>query len=97
MGALVRREIVVVAEELLQVHAGAERIARAGEDQHLAALVGFERVDHLQHLGRDGRVDAVALLGPVQRDPGDPVLERDQHGLAARNGRFLDRSGVRLP
>ena len=53
---------VDLAEVLLQVHAGRERLARAGQHEHAAVVVGVERLEHLDHLGVERRAHRVALL-----------------------------------
>ena len=71
----VRRRRVDLAEVLLQVHAGRERVAGSREHEHAAVVVGVERLEHVDHLGVELRAHRVALLGPVQLDPGDAVLD----------------------
>ena len=52
--------------ERLQVHAGAERLVPgAGDDDHPAVVVGLELVEGGRESPRDGPVDGVAGLGPV--------------------------------
>ena len=82
---LVERHAVGRAEELAQIHSGRERIAGTGEHEHPAAIVDLERIEHLDHLVVERRAHAVALLGPVERHPGDLVLEFDEDVLASRN------------
>ncbi len=77
---LVAAAVVQQLDVLLEVLAGAERAAGAGE--HHAARRGV--VGHLpddleqQHLGR--HVEAVHRLGPVERDGGDAVGDVEQYG-----------------
>src|SRR4029077_16717161 len=81
---LVERHSVRGAEELAQIHYGRERVAGTGEHEHPAAVVDLERIEHLDHLVVERRAHAVAFLGPVERHPGDLVLERDEDVLASQ-------------
>src|SRR5581483_7628439 len=75
------RIVVQLAEELLEILAGAPGIPRDGEDHHLRLRVGLELAQDLRHLEVHLRVHAVALLGPIQDHPGDAVLALDLDGL----------------
>jgi hypothetical protein len=46
-----------------------------------ARLVGVEREQHLDHLAVERRVHRVALVGPVELDPGDPAIQLHPHCL----------------
>ena len=65
---------VIVAEEKPEVLAGAERLAGAGQHQHLGCFIlgqGLERIAHFEmHL----RAHRVALFRSVEDQPGDPVV-----------------------
>jgi hypothetical protein len=78
--------VVSVAAELADVHAGAERAARAGEQDGVDAVVGGRG---LQRLGeREAQRDRqrVALLGPVEREDRDrAVALGPQRSLVAQS------------
>ena len=63
----------------LQVGAGAERVAGAGEDRDVDRVVVGEVGPGLDHQPVDVGVDRVAGLGAVDRHPGDPVALLVQH------------------
>src|SRR5581483_6949225 len=62
----------LAGHERLQVHAGAEPLAAAGEHAHAEARVGVELVERGGDPVRHRSVDRVALVGPVDRDQEDP-------------------------
>ena len=74
------RLAVDLAEVLLQVHAGRPSVARACQYEHAAVVVGVEGQEDLDHLRVQRRVHRVALVGPVQLDPGDPLVDLDANG-----------------
>ncbi len=68
----------------LQVGAGAERLARAGQDRDVDRVIVGEVGPRLDHQAVDVRVDRVPGLGAVDRHVGDPVallVEHLRHGL----------------
>jgi hypothetical protein len=70
----------LAADERLEVHAGREVAAGAGEDPHLELGLAVE----LLQAGRDAlgerEVDGVASVGPVQRDDEDAVAALGEDG-----------------
>ena len=72
-----RRCLVDFAEIFLDVHAGGERVARAGQHQHLAAVIDLQHIEHIHHVAVETRRHGVALVGAVERHPGNAVLEFD--------------------
>jgi hypothetical protein len=73
--------IVIGAEIELDVLAGAERLAGAGEHQNLRLRIDGELGQRIVHLEMELGTDGVALLRPVHDQPGDAVLLLDQHGF----------------
>ncbi len=90
--ALLGEERQLALHEGLEVHAGAERPARAGEDPE-PQLVG--RVEVLygicEALGH-GAIDRVAGLGPVDRDDQDVVALLCEYCLFFAHGREATRT-----
>jgi hypothetical protein len=80
-GALHRAFVVGGAEVILEIHAGRERFARAGQHHHGAALVHFQGIEDFHHLLRHLDADGVLLVGTVHRHPGDAVLEIQLYGF----------------
>ena len=66
--ALGLNAVAAVVADRLQVGAGAERAARAGEHRDVVRVVGVERAERVGELGRGRAIDRVAALGPVDRD-----------------------------
>jgi hypothetical protein len=77
------RLVVEVAEEQLEVLAGAPGIAGAGEHQHPHLRFVLELVEDVAHLEMQLRAHRIALVRPVERDPGDAILALDLHGFVA--------------
>src|SRR4029079_12038392 len=73
--------IVELDEELLQVHAGAERLAHAAEDQHARLVVVTKVLEHRRHVLVKLRTHGVALFRPIEADGGNAVLFFHEHGL----------------
>lgn len=69
----------------LEVEAGAEMAAGAGEDRDLRRLVALERVERFAQSGRGLGIDCVAALGAVDGDDGDRALGLDAHAHIARS------------
>ena len=79
----------------LQVGAGAERLAGAGQDRDVDRVVVAEVGPRLDHQPVDVGVDRVARLGPVDRHVGDPVaLLVEQPSSSALLSRLAARSVV---
>ena len=73
--------LVAGAEELLDVLARAERVARAGQHHDLGVVVHDAVVERVVHVEVQLRAHRVALLGPVHDDERDAVLVLELHGL----------------
>jgi hypothetical protein len=64
----------------VEVETGAVNRAGAFGDQHLELAVGPDDVEGLEQGGYEGRVEAIALVGPIQDDTGDArVLDSLEH------------------
>ena len=59
----------------LQVAAGAEGAAGAGEDHRAHAVVGGGRLQRIERAGEQVRAHGIHGLRPLQRDGGDSVLD----------------------
>src|SRR5947209_7986753 len=88
-------ELVDIAEILLEVHAGGEGIARAGEHENAGVVCELDRVEHLHHLVVECRAHGIALFRAVQRYPGDPILDLEQHVPPIADGRRTGSPGRR--
>ena len=69
---------VLAAGERLEVHARAERAARAGQDPHRKAGIAVEPIHGVGQAPADGGVDRVLGLRPVDRNDQNPVPLFDQ-------------------
>jgi hypothetical protein len=76
-------------EELLEVHAGAERVARAGDHQHCRGMVVAQVLQHLRHVAVQLRVHGVLLVRAVEDDLGDLVPDLDLHCFVVHHVSFL--------
>src|SRR6185312_11135889 len=83
--------------ERLEVHAGAEALAGAGEDPDTELCRVVELVHRRSDALRDGGVDRVALVRPVDRDQKDALaaLGKDCWLIVHAANNF--RSGSRSP
>src|SRR5690606_42063218 len=63
------------AEVFGQVHARRAGATFTGQDEHLHVVAEFEFVQHLEHAAVELGAHAVALVGAVEIDPGDAVLD----------------------
>ena len=59
-----------------EILAGAESAAGTGEHQHAGAAARIARASACLHLAVHLDVEAVELVGPIQRQPGDAIVER---------------------
>ena len=76
---VVDRAIVgTAAGHALDVAAGAEGLADAGEDDHADVWIRLQHKQDLAQRGRDDIAQRVALLRPVERHGGDVVCHRAQ-------------------
>ena len=78
----------------LEVGAGAERLARAGEDRDVHRVVVAEVRPRLDHQAMDVRVDRVPRLRAVDRHVRDPVallVEHLRHGFSSLDAGGTDR------
>ena len=74
-------------DEGLQVHAGAEALAGAGEDRHLQVVVGVEAVERGGDAGGQRGVDRVARVGTVERDQEHAAVGLGENCLLCHAGR----------
>lgn len=74
---------VVAGQEALEVHPGAERPARAGEDADGQVLAGVELVDGRRDPLRHLAVDRVAGLGAIDGDDEDCAVFFGKHRVVA--------------
>ena len=65
----------VALEHLLEVVAGAEVLALAGQDDHPDVVVGLGQVEGAVELVDELGVQGVGRLGPAQRDRGDRAVD----------------------
>ena len=75
-------------EHLLQIHAGAERVAGAGEHQNAHRLVIAQRLERRGHVVVEARIHRVLLFRPVEADDRDAVRNLDQERLVVHGGRL---------
>ena len=73
----------LAAAELLQVDARTERRIAAGEDHHVDRVVVVATRDGGGQGAPHSSVQRVALVGPVQRDGGDPIGDVDEDDARA--------------
>ena len=95
--ASVARVGPLARDERLEVHAGAEALAGAGEHADGQPRVVVELVERVGDSLRDGCVDRVALIGAVDRDQEDPVPTLGQDGFVVAHAANNFRSGWRSP
>src|SRR5699024_3317868 len=65
----------LAAQEALEVHPGAERLARAGDDAHEQVVVRVELIEDRRHLLRHGLRGGVLRLGTVEGDDEDVAAD----------------------
>ena len=78
-----------LARQLFQVHAGAERGIGAGEDHHVDVGIGAGVADRVPQAARQGGVQRIARLRPIERDGGDAMVDIGEDGslpVRARHG-----------
>src|SRR5581483_6916600 len=80
--------VAVLVEVLLEVLAGAEGVAAAGDDEHLGRVVGLQVGERVVHVAVELGAHRVALLGAVEPNGGDAVLLLDE------DGRVVGHSGL---
>ena len=73
--------LVALAEEFLEIHAGAPTAARSGDDHHLGFRVSLGFGHRVVHVEVELRAHGVPLLRTVENDPGDAVLFLHQYCL----------------
>src|SRR6185437_4113988 len=73
--------LAVALGDGLQIRAGAERAARAGEHRNRGVRVGIEGEERIVQLARGRTVDGVATMRPVDGDDGDGAVALDQYGI----------------
>ena len=78
----------LAGDEGLEVHAGAEARARAGEDADREVAVGVELVERRGDPLGQRQVDRVARLGAVERDEQHAVAALGEDGLVG-HGRTI--------
>ena len=64
-----------LAEIFLQIHAGGPGAALAGQHQHAHIIAELELLERLQHGAIERRVHRIALVRPVEFQPGDAILD----------------------
>ena len=69
-----------------QVHAGAERAARAGDDDRADGVVGARAPERVLELVRHGDGEGVETLGTVERERQDAVGDRVIDGRVGHGG-----------
>ena len=87
-----------LVDQLVEVAAGREGPAGPGDDHDLRLVVEGDVLPHLAQLGVQPAVGGVERLGPVDRDPQDPVLAplEQQVLVAVVVDDVVDRHGVPL-
>ena len=78
----------LAGDEGLEVHAGAEARAGAGDDADREVAVGVELVERRRHALGQRQVDRVARLGAVERDEQHAVAALGEDGLVG-HGRTI--------
>ena len=76
-----RRILLQLAEELLEILPGAEVAAFAGHHHDLDVVVDLEPRQRVIHLVVERGRHGVALLGAIERGPGDAVVHPDLHEI----------------
>jgi hypothetical protein len=77
----------------LEVGAGTEIAAGAGEHRHRGFLVGIEGAKDIVQFSRGGAVDGVAAMRTVDGNDGHRSIAFDEHGIGLDHG-FLPDSFV---
>ena len=73
----------------LQVGAGAESAAGAGEHRDRRALVGIEGEECIEQFSRGQAIDGVAAMRAVDGDDGDGAVAFDEDGVGIGHGAYL--------
>ena len=93
-----RLEIVEIGLALrgvfLDVGAGHEAAALAGDDDDVGADILAEGLEHLRDLGLHARADRVELLGAPEGDHGDAAVALEGEGFLGDEDGHARRSGV---
>ena len=80
---LQQRDVVLDLEAAVQVAAGAERAAGAGEHDDVGEPIAPQVLEQAQQLGLHLEADRIELVGRVQRDAQHLALALDQQELVA--------------
>ena len=97
-----RRIVLQVHEELLEVHPRAERLPSSGDDEDTRCGLIAQLFQNIRHFEMQRGTHGVALGGPIERNDRDGVLDLDSHrvgfghGSLSLLGTLVRRGGVML-